>query len=120
MNVAFGFATDVVAVSDISVVIAVVVVTAASADAARGHAAVDPAVVSLRVYLAVLVICGATCNLLLPELWTRVQARVVETCAGSLGLSREATWHHNTRMRISVFPDLADGQEVSYGSNHMM
>lgn len=119
MNVAFGFATDVVAVSDISVVIAVVVVTAASADAARGHAAVDLAAVSLRVYLAVLVICGATCNLLLPELWTRVQARVVETCAGSLGLSREATWHQKTRMRISVFPDLADGQEVSYGSNHM-
>merc|ERR1712129_394076 len=118
MSVAFGFATYVVAVSDVSVVIAVAVVTAVSADAAPGHAAVDPAAVSLRVYLAtVLAICGAKCNLLLPEVWTRVQARLVETCARSLGLSREATWHQKTRMRISVFQDPAGGQEVSYGSN---
>lgn len=110
MSVAFGFATYVVAVSDVSVVIAVAVVTAVSADAAPEQAAVEPAAVSLRVYLAtVLAICGAKCNLLLPEVWTRVQARLVETCARSLGLSREATWHQKTRMRIAAFQDPASG-----------
>lgn len=110
MSVAFGFATYVVAVSDVSVVIAVAAVTAVSADAAPEQAAVEPAAVSLRVYLAtVLAICGAKCNLLLPEVWTRVQARLVETCARSLGLSREATWHQKTRMRIAAFQDPAGG-----------